>query len=386
MANTSDVVIVGGGAAGCSVAYYLGKAGIRATVIEGDALASQASGFAAGSLNPLEGHGIPGPLGDFSAESFKMHRNLAGEIKADVGWDYEYRVASQVTLALDESEIPKLEETFKLFTAASDPSAFESPDLKFEARWLNSAQVIKLEPRLSPKVIRGLYTQGTLALDSYKYTVALAEAARTMGATVHQGRVTGLEKTGGRVTKVLLEDGEISCDALVLAMGPWSRLGEPWLDAYIPVDPLKGELLRLRPPGPPLNHDFFGGASSLYPKPDGLVWCGTTEEWRGFDRQSLESTRQTIMERAERIFPAMAQAELVLHTACLRPVTPDWLPIIGKPPGYDNVVLATGAGKKGILLAPGMGKAAADIVATGSTKLPVAEFSPGRFSQPSLST
>ena len=252
----------------------------------------------------------------------------------------------------------------------------------FETRWLDTNQALALEPRLSPKVIQGLYTKGTLAVDSYKYTVALGEAAQKMGASVISGRVTGLERTGGRVTKVLLEEGEISCDAVVLAMGPWSRTGEPWLDAYIPVDPLKGELLRLKPPGPPLLLDLFGGASSLYPKPGGLVWCGTTEDWVGFDRRSLESTRRRIIEWAERLFPPMAQAELVLHTACLRPVTPDWLPIIGKPPGYENVVLATGAGKKGILLAPAMGKAAADLVASGVTQLPVAGLEPGRFSQP----
>ena len=379
MADSGDVVIVGGGAAGCSTAYYLGKAGIKATIIEGDALASQASGFAAGSLNPLEGHGIPGPLGAFAVESFKMHRGLPAEIKADSGFEYEYRVASQVTLALDELEIPKLQETFDVFTEAA---ALGSPDLVFETRWLDTNQALALEPRLSPKVIQGLYTKGTLAVDSYKYTVALAEAAQKMGASVISGRVTGLERTGGRVTKVLLEEGEISCDAVVLAMGPWSRTGEPWLDAYIPVDPLKGELLRLKPPGPPLLLDLFGGASSLYPKPGGLVWCGTTEDWVGFDRRPLESTRRRIMEWAERLFPPMAQAELVLHTACLRPVTPDWLPIIGKPPGYENVVLATGAGKKGILLAPAMGKAAADLVASGVTQLPVAGLEPGRFSQP----
>ena len=82
MANTSEVVIVGGGAAGCSTAYYLGKAGIKATIIDSGALASQASGFAVGALNLLEGHGIPGPLGDFAMESFKMHCDLPVEIAA----------------------------------------------------------------------------------------------------------------------------------------------------------------------------------------------------------------------------------------------------------------------------------------------------------------
>ena len=122
----------------------------------------------------------------------------------------------------------------------------------------------------------------------------------------------------------------------------------------------------------------------MYSKPDGLVWCGTTEEWRGFDNRSLESTRKTIIQWADAVLPGLGQGELVLHTACLRPVTPDWLPIIGKLPDYENLVVVTGAGKKGILLGPGMGKAAADIIATGTTGLSVDDLGPERFVQPSL--
>ncbi len=372
MTDANDVVIIGGGAAGCAVAYYLGLAGIRSTIIEGDAVASQASGYAAGLLGPLQGSGIPGPLAALAMESFKMHRSLAEELLVETGIDYESRTVTQVKMAMDESEIPDLEDTYKVFAGAPG----------FEAQRLDSGELHSLEPRLGPSVISGVYTKGNAGLDSYKYTLALAAGAEKLGATVRSGIVRDLERSGGRVTKVLLEEGEISCGTVVLAMGPWSRMAEPWLEAYIPVDPLKGEILRVEPSGPPLAHDFSGGGSSLYPKPGGLVWCGTTEEWRGFDRQPLDSTRQTLMERAVRLMPDLAQARLTLHTACLRPVTPDWLPIIGKLPAYDNVVLATGAGKKGILLSPGFGKAVADLISSGETQMPVSDFKPGRFSQP----
>lgn len=80
--------------------------------------------------------------------------------------------------------------------------------------------------------------------------------------------------------------------------------------------------------------------------------------------------------------PDMARSRLVLQTACLRPVTPDWLPIIGRAPGWENVYLATGAGKKGILISPGMGKAIADLVTGVTTDLPINHFSPLRFAGP----
>ena len=91
------------------------------------------------------------------------------------------------------------------------------------------------------------------------------------------------------------------------------------------------------------------------------------------------------MQGAIRLMPAMADAEIVLHTACLRPLSPDWMPIVGGAPGWDNAYLATGAGKKGILLSPGLGKAVADLIAEGSTDLPVDEFTVDRFNAESNS-
>ena len=184
----------------------------------------------------------------------------------------------------------------------------------------------------------------------------------------------------GNVLGIYVGENEIACDKLVLAMGPWSRQAESWLNISIPVDPLKGEILRLNIPGASVAHDVSGGGGSLHPKPDGLIWCGSTEEWQGFNKDLSESARQSIIARTVKLMPDMAQAKLALHTACLRPVTPDWLPIIGQAPGWDNVFLTTGAGKKGILLSPGMGKATADLITKGTTDLSVQEFSPNRFS------
>ena len=372
MVETNEVVIVGGGAAGCAVAYYLARSGVKATVIEGQGVASQASGYAAGGLNPLQGAGIPGPLGPFAWESFQMHFNLWEDLKEETGLDFQGRTISSIRVAFEEADVSDMENTLDLFSAAEG----------FEARWLDAQEIHDLDPRITPKAVGGLYSRGHAALDSYQYTMALAEAAKRRGARLLQGKVCGLEHTNGRVTGVQLEDGVVSCDWVVLAMGPWSRRAEPWLGVYIPVDPLKGEILRLGLAGPALAYDLSGGGGSLYAKPDGQVWCGATEEWRGFDRQASESARRSILENAAKLIPELSQAQVVMHTACLRPVTPDWLPIIGQVPGYANVYLATGAGKKGILLSPGMGKAIADLVTTEDTPLPIGSFSPHRFCYP----
>ena len=369
MPETTDVAIIGGGAAGCAVAFYLAEAGLSATIIEREGVGSQASGYAAGGLNPMLGHGIPGPLAAFARESFNMHRSLFPMLSELTGIDYELRPVSEIRLTFDESEVPA-------FEALADRLLRTDG---FAASMTEQWRVRKLDSRVNSEFAGCVFTRGNYSLDSLGFTQALASAAQHSGAKVRPGTVRGLEIRGDQVSRVLLEDGELDCGEVVLAMGPWSRQAERWLDAYIPVDPLKGEILRMRLPGPPLEHEVVGEGAALYTKPDGLVWCGTTEDWRGFDRQPLTETRERILEGAKKLLPSIVDATLVTHTACLRPVTPDWLPILGRVSGYRNAWLATGAGKKGILLAPAIGKSIADLIATDGTGLPIENFAPERF-------
>ena len=372
MPETTDVAIIGGGAAGCAAAYYLAEAGLSSTIIEREGVGSQASGFAAGGLNPLTGTGIPGPLSDFAWESFQLHLGLYPELKTMTEIDYQLRQTTEIMLGLDESAVTELEEIALRFNATAG----------FSGAMAGTSKVSELDPRVTSDFAGCVFKSGNYSLDSLAFTQALSSAAQQRGAKVRSGTVTGLKTSGEGVTQVLLEDGgEIQCDQLVLAMGPWSRRAESWLNTYIPVDPLKGEILRMELPGRPLEHDVSGGGASIYSKPDGLAWCGTTEDWRGFDRQPLPETRERILAGVKRILPAISDAILVMHTACLRPVTPDWLPIIGRVPGYRNAWLATGAGKKGILLAPGFGKAVSDLVTKDATALSVGGYAPDRFAQ-----
>ncbi len=368
MAN--EVVIVGGGVAGCATGYYLAKAGVGVTIIEREGVGTQASGYSAGGLNPLQGAGIPGPLGPLAMESFRMHRSLWGPLGDESGVDFHPKTVSGLRLASDDSEIEELQETLDIFEATED----------FSAHWIDAQDVREVEPRVASGFLRALYTYGNAALDSYLFTLALSKAAQIMGATVRQGAVTGLERTtGDRASGIVLEDGELDCDVVVLASGPWSAEAERWIGSPIPVEPYKGEILRMDLPGPPLASDLSSGHTSLYQRAQGLVWIGATEERRGFDREPSQSARQTLIDGAIELMPAMSEAKLVKHTACLRPLTPDWLPIIGRAPNLDNVYLATGAGKKGILISTGMGKAVADLITDGRTALPVEPFAPERF-------
>ena len=243
MADTSEVVIIGGGAAGCATAYYLGKAGIKSTIVEREGISSQASGFSAGGLNPLQGAGIPGPLAPLAMESFELHKGLAEDLKQETGVDIHYKVLNMVNIAFTEADFPALDETLGIFEKAEG----------FSAHMLSPKELHELDPRVNIEAIRGLNTRGNVSINSYDYTVALSKAAESMGATIRQSTVTGLKTDGDKVTGVTLDNGEIDCENVVVASGPWSGDAGKWLGVDIPVVPLKGEIVRVKMADSPLE-------------------------------------------------------------------------------------------------------------------------------------
>ena len=374
--TSSEVVIVGGGAAGCAAAYYLALEGVRSTIVERTDIAAFASGYSAGGLNPLEGAGIPGPLSPLAIRSFRMHQQIWPDLIERSGIDFDPKIISSIRVAFDESDLVDMRSTHDIFSAAR---------ADFSAEWLDTSQLREIEPRISQSAVRALDARGNAILSSQRYTRALAAAAESLGSRVVHADAVDITSRAHRVTSVVTRDGALPCDSVVFATGPWAAPVATWLGVPVPVEPYKGEILRTELPGPPLSADFQGAGVSLNHRERGQVWVGATEQRRGFDLEPSEEARATLMRAALRLMPAMSDSRVVRHTACLRPLTPDWMPIVGRAPGWDNACLATGAGKKGILLSPAIGKAAADLTTRAATDLPVSDFVPDRFtSQESL--
>ncbi len=370
MGHTSDVVIIGGGIVGCATAYLLAKAGLKPTLIEKGSVGNCASGFSAGLLNPLHGSGIPGPLEDLARHSFQLHTELAPEVKELTGIDHQFRPVPSIYLSFDDDQSNRARDVLDLAERAEG----------FESRWLDGAEVLSMEPRIAPGVAGGAYVEGTVQVDSYQYTQALLQAARDRGAVMRQGTVRGLRASNGRVSAVTLEGEEVPCGSVVLSMGPWSGEATGWLGRPVPVWPLKGQILRLKLPGSQPPCLFTGpGGEYVSPKPDGTTWIGTTEERVGFDDRPTTEAREAIMKDVMDLMPAVAQGDLVLQTACLRPASDDGMPVLGPVPGWEGVYMATGAERKGILLSAAMARVTADLVCQGRTDLDIDRFSLERF-------
>jgi glycine oxidase len=367
--SSADVVIVGGGIAGMTTAYYLAKAGVRSVVVERDAIGSHASGFAYGGLSPLSGFGIPGPLADVAQDAMRLHRELAKTLLEETGIDVDFRVRSSLALAFTDTDVRRLQVAL--------PWQQRQPG--YAVRWLDVAEARRVEPRISDETLAATLIEGGGAVEPYRLVLALTRAAESLGVRVRHGRAIGLRCGGGRVTGVVLEREVLSCATAVLALGPWSAEASDWIGVPIDIRPLKGQILRLQAPGPPVECSVGWGHNYATTKTDGLLWAGTTEEEAGFDEESTSEARDEIGAALLRMLPAMADAQVAQQTACLRPVASDGLLVLGGVPGLDHVYVATGGARKGILYGPAMGHAIADLVLRRGTRVALDAFEPGRF-------
>lgn len=368
MRQTVDVAIIGGGIAGCAAAYYLTREGLDVAVIEHQGIGNAASGYALGLLNPLSGTLIPGRLAAFASEAFDEHQRLWPRLEEESSIDFQGRMVPHLEVVLDEADAPPLREERERWDATDG----------FSARWLDGQEIQAIDSRIADDLVGAVLLERLGMVDSQLLTRALMDAACRRGASVVNEQAVGITWSGDRAVGVRTAGGEIACHAVVVAAGPWSGAVEEWLGLDIPVTPLKGQIVRLEGLSPPLEY-HVAGPGAVVQKADGKLWAAATEEESGFDLSTTSQARQDLLDRAARVLPAVKQARVLEQTACLRPRTPDGLPILGKVPERENTYLATGGGKKGVLLAPVMGRVLADLLVRGKTRLPIDDFAPGRF-------
>src|SRR5262247_2925517 len=361
--SSADVVIVGGGIVGMTAAYYLAKAGVPSVVVERDAIGSHASGFAYGGLSPLSGFGIPGPMAEIAQDGMRLHRELAKSLVEETGIDVDFRVRSSLALAFTDEDVRRLRAAL----------SWQQQQPGYTVRWLDVADAKRVEPRISDETVGATLTEGGGAVEPYRLVLALTRAAERLGVRMRHGRAIGLRRDGGRVTGVVLERETLSCASAVLALGPWSADASDWIGVPIDVRPLKGQILRLQAPGPPVECSVGWGHNYATTKTDGLLWAGTIDE------ETTVAARDEIGDALVRMLPAMADAQVAQQTACLRPVASDGLLVLGGVPGLDRVYVATGGARKGILYGPAMGHAVADLVLGRDTRVALHQFAPGRF-------
>lgn len=368
MVKFSDVVIVGAGIIGSAVAYFLQRQQIQCTLLERDGIASQASGWAAGELSPFSRAPMPNSFTKFCVEGLRTHWEHAPSLIDETGIDYHLASIPVYRPAFNEQEVEGAQLQLDLYK-----------ELGMEASWLTNGEITYRDSWLSPTSLGAVYTESEAQLDPRLLTMALAKSAEIHGARIESCEATGLIIVGDCVKGVQTRDGVIPSNTVVLAMGPWSVELQSWVGFNVPVIPLRGQIVHLKMPGELPNHAIFHHSGYVLPKSTGLVFAGTTEEQAGFDSTPTEEGIASIMKMALGLAPRLQGGKIADVTACLRPLSVDELPIIGPVPGWRNLFVGTGHGRKGILLGLATGKYMAQQITDGIAEYPLDDFSPGRF-------
>ena len=367
-----DVCIVGGGIVGLSSAYFLAQNGLSVTILERDSVGSHASGFAYGSLSPLGEAGLAEdilPELTLAREAMSIHTEWAKSLPELTGVDTQHRFRPALDLAFSEKEV----------VAGKSQVEWRSQEDGYRSEWLDGQQAREVVPAISKSVIGAAYTEGVADLDPYRLTLALVQACESLGASIRHGEVIGIDQYNGKSVTVSTTSGRIQCGSLVLAMGPWSGVISEWIKSKVPIRPLKGQILRLDAGNLEIKCSVGWQGSYACTKPDGLLWAGTTEEDVGFDDIPTPIGRDSVIKTLTKMIPNLEEARIVEHTACLRPLPADGKVIVGPIQDKQNVFIATGTGRKGILLGPALGKIIGDLVSLGQSHFNIEPFSLNRF-------
>ncbi|CAN5327758.1 glycine oxidase ThiO [soil metagenome] len=350
-----EVLIIGGGVIGLSIARELHKRGVkRINIIDAGECGREASWAAAGMLGPQAEADEAGAFFEFCRESRDLYPTLASELLDETGTDIELDPAGTLYLAFSDEDVRVLRMRFQWQKAAGLP-----------VEHLDASEVRRAESFVSPDVREALFFPNDWQVDNRKLCSALRRYCEFNGIEINENtRVDRLITDLGRVTGVRARSVSYPADQIVVAAGAWTTqilFGERQLP--LKVVPIRGQMVAFHTAKRLFERVIYSSGGYIVPRRDGRILAGSTTEEAGFDREPTDSAAASLSTMACGIAPGLVNLEIADRWAGLRPRSPDGFPVIGRIEGIDGLYLATGHYRNGILLAPATAQiVAADIV------------------------
>ena len=352
MVKTWDVIIVGGGIIGLSLAIALHKRGARVLLVERGEPGREASHAAAGMLadSVLE---MPAALEALAKASAEMYPEFVHELQDESGINVDLR--DQGTLVFPGAD------------EVNHPPAFG-------ANHRLPAPLTELEPALSDANGPALFLRER-SVDPRALAAAALQAARHRGVDISSGSpVSKVLAAGDRAAGVATDRAEYHAPVVVNCAGAWAA---QLLPLRFPVRPVKGQMLAVAGPSL-LRHVVRAPEVYLVPRSNGRILIGSTLEDAGYDKRVDAEVINRMHRAAVALIPQLEHARMLEAWTGLRPGTPDDLPILG-PTSLPGYFVAAGHFRDGILLAPVTAEVMARVLTGLKPEYDIAPFSPARF-------
>lgn len=362
----SEVIIVGGGVIGLSIARSLALKGVRdILVLERSSLGTEASYAAGGMLAPQAEADSRDQFFELLFESRSLYPEFAAELRNETGIDVELDTTGTLYLAFNDHDQTEINERYEWQTRAGLPVEKLTAD---EARML--------EPCIAPNVTGALRFPLDIQVENRRLLSALANSINELGVrTICGVNVNSIETEKFRVKGVQTSSGRFHCSTVVLAAGAWTSS----IATAVKIEPVRGQMICLTSQPRLTRHVIYSPRGYVVPRQVGRLLAGSTSEAAGFAKLVTVEGVNQILRNALEIAPSVAALPIVDFWSGLRPKAPDGLPVLGPCVEIDGLIYATGHYRNGILLAPITGKLIARTILDGSLPASLAPFGPERF-------
>lgn len=381
-----DVIIIGGGIIGSSVAWQLARRKKKVLVIERKDVCSGS----AGATDGVVGYHTkkPGLQLDLAVQSIEMFRTLNRDLETNV----EY--------GLEAGGMQPVEDKDQWDMLAS--MAAEQRRSGVDIRMITAEEACSIEPNLNPDIYGALWSPTGGKVNPLAMTFGFARAAKRLGAVyLTETEVTHILTEGGRAVGVNTSAGEFRADCIVDAAGAWAGKVAALAGIDLPIRPRKGQLIITEPIGPFLRATVqcamynvikfrpetikdpavlkLGSSLSIEQQESGGLIIGGTREFADFEEENTFEAVETMVKRAVRFFPALKDVSIIRCFSGFRPYTPDGLSMMGEVRTLPGFYMAAGHEGDGIALSPITGRLMAELITDGKTSYDITPFSPNRF-------